>query len=341
MFVPVVFLTGPAAYLFTPLALAVVFAMLASYFLSRTLVPTMVNYLLPVPRRRLKCAVRKTRRPATAIRSGRCCDIRHVSTRHLTTPSSGCDWPITACWILRLDHRPMALIVLLGFALGSFALYPHIGLDFFPSVDAGQFRMHVRAPTGTRVEETERIFGQVEDVIREIVPEHDREMILDNMGLTQSFTIMAYVDNGTVSDADGEILVSLKPDHRPTADYVARLRRELPRRFPECTFYFEPADITSQILNFGLPAPIDVQVVGVDRVGQSGHRPKAAPRDRTDTRCRRRAPPSNDGQSESASGRRSDHGLAGWTHAAGRDRQRAGVAQFDQPGSRRTIGSTP
>src|SRR5207253_8248702 len=101
----------------------------------------------------------------------------------------------------------------------------------------------------------------------EVVPESERAMILDNMGLTQSFTIMAYVDNGTVSNADGELLVALKPDHRPTADYVARLRSELPLRFPECTFFFEPADITSQILNFGLPAPIDVQVVGVDRAG--------------------------------------------------------------------------
>src|SRR5205807_7368354 len=109
------------------------------------------------------------------------------------------------------------------------------------------------------------IFGQVEDAIREVVPDSERAMILDNMGLTQSFTIMAYVDNGTVSDADGEILVALQPTHRPTADYVAQLRRELPRRFPDCTFFFEPADITSQILNFGLPAPIDVQVVGVNR----------------------------------------------------------------------------
>jgi multidrug efflux pump subunit AcrB len=154
---------------------------------------------------------------------------------------------------------------MLGFAFGSLLLFPRVGEDFFPSVDAGQFRLHVRAPAGTRVEETERIFGEVENAIREVVPDNERAMILDNMGLTQSFTIMAYVDNGTVSDADGEILVSLKPQHRPTADYVARLRQELPRRFPDCAFFFEPADITSQILNFGLPAPIDVQVVGVNR----------------------------------------------------------------------------
>src|SRR5207253_6560075 len=164
-----------------------------------------------------------------------------------------------------LNHRAVTVAAMLGFALVSLALFPRIGQDFFPSVDAGQIRMHVRAPAGTRIENTERIFGQVEDAIREIVPESERAMILDNMGLTQSFTIMAYIDNGTVSNADGEILVALKPEHQPTAGYVARLREELPRRFPDCTFFFEPADITSQILNFGLPAPIDVQVVGVNR----------------------------------------------------------------------------
>src|SRR5207253_6494620 len=148
-----------------------------------------------------------------------------------------------------LNHRAVTVAAMLGFALASLALFPRTGRDFFPSVDAGQLRLHVRAPAGTRVEETERIFGQVEDAIREIVPDQERAMILDNMGLTQSFTIMAYVDNGTVSNADGEILVALTPEHRPTADYVAQLRRELPRRFPQCTFFFEPADITSQILN--------------------------------------------------------------------------------------------
>src|SRR5207245_8796911 len=121
------------------------------------------------------------------------------------------------------------------------ALFPRSGEDFFPRLDAGQVRMHVRAPAGTRIEETEQTFGQVENVIREVVPDSERAMILDNMGLTQSFTIMAYVDNGTVSDADGEILLALNPNHRPSAEYVARLREELPRRFPGCTFFFEPA----------------------------------------------------------------------------------------------------
>ena len=151
-----------------------------------------------------------------------------------------------------LDRPWLSAALMLGFALGSLALIPFLGQDFFPTVDAGQFRLHVRAPAGTRIEETEALFGRVEDAIRKTVPDGERSMILDNMGLTQSFTIMAYVDNGTLSDSDGEILVSLKPDHRPTADYVARLRNELPKRFPDCTFYFMPADITSQILDFGL-----------------------------------------------------------------------------------------
>jgi multidrug efflux pump subunit AcrB len=259
VFVPVVFLTGPAAYLFTPLAMAVAFAMMASYLLSRTLVPTMVLYLLP-PEVPLYAA---EEHGASAPGSGPIWRVHHAFNRVFERLRSA--YQGLLAWAL--DHRLATAALMLGFAFGSLLLFPGVGRDFFPAVDAGQFRMHVRAPAGTRVEETERIFGEVEDAIREVVPESERAMILDNMGLTQSFTIMAYVDNGTVSDADGEILVSLKPEHKPTADYVARLRRELPRRFPDCTFFFEPADITSQILNFGLPAPIDVQVVGVDRAG--------------------------------------------------------------------------
>ena len=266
VFVPVVFLTGPAGYLFVPMALAVIFAMLASYFLSRTLVPTMVLYLLP--------------RQAAAEAHGatyQTAGASHSIWSYIVHPSSfhhafnrGFDRMRQAYHGLldwALNHRFVTITVLLGFVLGSLLLFPRTGQDFFPSVDAGQIRLHVRAPAGTRIEETERIFGQVEDAIREIVPESERAMILDNMGLTQSFTIMAYVDNGTVSNADGELLVALKANHQPTADYIARLRQELPRRFPDCTFFFEPADITSQILNFSLPAPIDVQVVGVNREG--------------------------------------------------------------------------
>jgi multidrug efflux pump subunit AcrB len=257
VFVPVVFLTGPAASLFTPLALSVVFAMMTSYFLSRTLVPTMVLYLLP-PEVELYAEGEHGGSGGGPIwRFHRAFNRQFERFRAVYERLLG--------WAL--EHRAVTLASLLTFALGSLALAPFIGRDFFPSVDAGQFRLHVRAPAGTRIEETERIFGQVEDVIREVVPAHERELILDNMGMSPSFTVRAYIDNGTVSDADGEILVALKEEHGPTAEYVARLRRELPRRFPDCTFFFQPADITSQILNFGLPAPINVQVVGVNGAG--------------------------------------------------------------------------
>jgi multidrug efflux pump subunit AcrB len=257
VFVPVVFLTGPAASLFTPLALSVVFAMMTSYFLSRTLVPTMVLYLLP-PEVELYAHGEHGGSGAGPIwRLHRAFNRQFERLRLLYERLLG--------WALA--HRKLTLMSLLTFAFGSLTLAPFIGRDFFPAVDAGQFRLHVRAPAGTRIEETERIFGQVEEVIREVVPAHERELILDNMGMSPSFTVRAYIDNGTVSDADGEILVSLKEEHGPTAAYVARLRRELPRRFPDCTFFFQPADITSQILNFGLPAPINVQVVGVSAAG--------------------------------------------------------------------------
>ena len=270
VFVPVVFLTGPAAYLFTPLALAVVFAMLASYFLSRTLVPTMVLYCFrrkPNPKGREDegepaAGCRRARQrfgPLSAIRRPSITPFNRGFERLRPT--------YQGLLALGPGSPPGTLTVLLGFALGSAGPVSPPRPGLLPRRGRRPVPLHVRAPAGTRIEETERIFGQVEDAIREIVPDSQRAMILDNMGLTQSFTIMAYVDNGTVSDADGEILVALKPEHRPTADYVARLRQELPRRFPQCTFFFEPADITSQILNFGLPAPIDVQVVGVNREG--------------------------------------------------------------------------
>jgi multidrug efflux pump subunit AcrB len=259
VFIPVLFLGGPAASLFYPLALAVVFAMLASYFLSRTLIPTMVYYMLPqeIP---LYAAEEQGLAPTSG---GPIWRFHHRFNQQFERLRSAYQGVLG--WAL--EHRFLTITAMLGFALGSLLLAPHLGEDFFPAVDAGQFRMHVRAPSGSRIEETERIFGRVEDVIREIVPDNEREMILDNMGLTPSFTTRAYVDNGTVSDGDGEILVSLKPGHRPTAGYVARLREELPKRFPNCIFNFEPADITSQILDFGLPAPINVQVVGVNREG--------------------------------------------------------------------------
>src|SRR5262249_36333030 len=185
VFVPVVFLTGPAAYLFLPLALAVVFAMLASYLLSRTLVPTMVLYLLPSEVH----LYAEGERGATA-RGGPIWRVHQAFNRQFERLRSM--YQRLLGWAL--NYRAVTVTGMLGFALASLALFPRTGRDFFPSVDAGQMRLHVRAPAGTRVEETERIFGQVEDTIREIVPDNERAMILDNMGLTQSFTIMAYVD---------------------------------------------------------------------------------------------------------------------------------------------------
>ena len=268
VFVPVVFLTGPAASLFLPMALAVVFAMMASYFLSRTLVPTMTLYLLPhdVPLFREEHSENAQGNGSEQHEKtdagwiwGLHRRFDHQFERVRSLYQGLLDWA--------LEHRGWTATAFLGFALVSLAIAPWIGEDFFPSVDAGQFRLHVRAPSGSRIEETERIFGDVENVIREIVPASERELVLDNMGMSPSFTVRAYVDNGTVSDGDGEILVQLKSDHRPTPEYVAQLRRELPKRFPACTFFFQPADITSQILDFGLPSPIDVQVVGVNAKG--------------------------------------------------------------------------
>src|SRR5439155_932028 len=262
-----------------------------------------------------------------------------------------------------LHHRFLTLTALLGFALGSLALFPRTGQDFFPSVDAGQFRMHVRTPAGTRIEETERIFGQIEDAIREFVPDSDRAMILDNMGLTQSFTIMAYVDNGTVSEADGEILVALKPEHGPSADYVAQLRRELPRRFPQCTFFFEPADITSQILNFGLPAPIDVQVVGVNREGNLAvaqklrreiaripgvageHQPLRRPAGLRCLRQRAGARPGSGSGRRAEGHRRGPGGIAAGQHdrhaGPGADHEQFVHRAHGRPGLRRSAGLLP
>ncbi|QEH36194.1 Cobalt-zinc-cadmium resistance protein CzcA [Aquisphaera giovannonii] len=254
VFVPVVFLTGPAAYLFVPLALAVILAMMASYVLSRTLVPTMVLYLLKGEAKQLAAGGHH----ASSGFFGR---LHAGFERRFELFRQG----YRGLLAFAMSHRLAVAGGMLAFAFGSFALAPFIGRDFFPTVDAGQIRLHVRAPAGTRIEETERIFGQVEDVIREVIPAHEREMILDNMGISPFFTNTAYISNELVSVSDGEVLVALKEEHRPTANYVRTLRRELGRRFPGCHFDFLPADITGQVLTFGKPAPIDVQVVGVRR----------------------------------------------------------------------------
>ena len=241
----------------------------------------------------------------------------------------------------RWNTALVTLLACLGSPSARSRWAPRLGEDFFPAVDAGQFRLHVRAPSGTRIEETERVFGQVEDVIREIVPDNERDLILDNMGMTPSFTTRAYVDNGTVSDADGEILVSLKAEHRPTAAYVARLREELPRRFPGCTFYFQPADITSQILDFGLPAPINVQVVGVNREGNLAVAKKLRQE-------MAKIPGIADvhihqitDQPTLQRGRGPRSGLGAGVDPAERDRQRTGVTERHHPGNPQLLGQPP
>ncbi len=254
VFVPILFLIGVGGALFAPLAMSVVFAMLASYFLSRTLVPTMVLYLL-APEARARASHEAHHAPARR-RSlfRRLSDGFEAGFRALTDFYEGVlDWA--------LAHTRTVMGVFLGFAAASLLLYPFVGRDFFPAVDAGQLRLHARAPAGTRIEETERYFQQVEDYIRQVIPAEELAAIIDNIGVPNSINL-ALSDSVTVGPADGEILVSLKTPHRPTADYLKRLRDELPKRFPDVEFFAQPADIVSQILNFGLPAPIDIQVTG-------------------------------------------------------------------------------
>jgi len=255
VFVPVLLLTGAARYLFTPLAMAVVFAMLASYVLSRTLVPTMAHHLL---RSEMDMYTEGGHaggaRPKGLFRRFHSAADRGF--QRLRTAYAGLlDWA--------LDHRKTVLAAFFAFSLGSLALLPMVGEDFFPTVDSGQMRLHARAPAGTRIEETELIFAAVEDEIRAVVPPDELDTILDNIGMPNSGLSLAFSDNPSIGPDDGSILVSLKPERRrPTLEYVQQLRRRLREKFPQVLFYFEAANITNQILNFGLPAPVDVQVVG-------------------------------------------------------------------------------
>jgi multidrug efflux pump subunit AcrB len=254
VFVPILFLGGVGGALFAPLAIAVVFAMLASYLLSRTLVPTMVLYLL-APEVRAQQS-REAGQVAPIRRSvfGRIGDSVEAGFLRLAGAYEGAlDWA--------LAHSRVVIAVFLTFAFASLAVYPFVGRDFFPSVDAGQLRLHVRAPPGTRIEETEIYFQRVDDYIRQVIPAAEINGIIDNIGVLNSINL-ALSDNVTVGTGDGEILVALNTPHHPTAGYLKTLREELPRRFPEVEFFTQPADIVSQILNFGLPAPIDIQVTG-------------------------------------------------------------------------------
>jgi multidrug efflux pump subunit AcrB len=248
------FLSGVARFLFVPMAEAVVLAMIASYLLSRTLVPTLVLLLMGQATHAAADA-----RPSALQRLYRAFDRRFEMLRR----------NYTLALSVLLAHRRGFASLFMGFCLLSCLLFPLLGRDFFPSVDAGQIRLHLRAPTGTRIEETARLADAVEAVIREIIPKEQLETVLDNLGVPNSGINLSYSNAGTIGTLDGEILLSLREGHDPTEGFVSRLRAELPKRFPGIEFFFQPADIVTQILNFGLPAAIDVQFTGADVAGNA------------------------------------------------------------------------
>jgi len=247
VFVPMFFLTGVARYLFVPMAEAVVFAMLASYLLSRTLIPTLVMYLL----RGHETDSHKP--PATFLgRFQKGFEHRFEAFRHSyrNTLES------------LMHHRRVFVSLFLAFCVASGCLVFVLGRDFFPSVDSGQMRLHVRARAGLRIEETARLVDEVEQEIRRETPKSEIRTIVDNIGLPYSGINLSYSNAGTIGTSDAEILVNLSPEHHPTDEYAHKLRESLPQRFPGVEFFFQPADIVTQILNFGLPAPVDVQITG-------------------------------------------------------------------------------
>jgi multidrug efflux pump subunit AcrB len=248
VFVPMFFLSGVARFLFVPLAESVMLAMVFSFLLSRTLVPTMAKYLLKphVPSHEQTVS----RNPLVRLQQGFESGFIRLRGAYRETLA------------LAIEHRRVFIAGFLGFVLVSFALAPFLGRNFFPQVDGGQILMHVRAPVGMRIEETAARFGEVEKAIRRIIPAAETEAVVDNVGTYLSSINTIYNNTGTINESDGDIQISLTEKHAPTAQYVARLRNELPKLFPGVTFSFLPADIVSQILNFGAPAPIDLQVRG-------------------------------------------------------------------------------
>ena len=250
VFTSVVFLEGPAKFLFTPLGYAVVFAMLASYGLSRTLTPIMIGLLL-----------KGEHHDETGGSRGWFARLHRGFERGFERLRE----VYVAVLTLLLTRRfivPIAAVMMV--ALGA-AMLTLTGRDFFPAIDGGQIKLHVRAPAGTRIEATEAVFQAIEDKIREVIPERERDLIVDDIGVPVRVYNLAFTDGSTIGPNDGVILVALKEGHAPTAGYVRKLREVLPAAFPEVTFYFQAADMVTQILNFGLPAQIDVRTVGRDR----------------------------------------------------------------------------
>jgi len=249
VFVPMFFLTGVAKFLFVPLAEAVSFAMLASYLLSRTLIPTLVMYIMRGHEHRAEA-------PKSFL--GR---FQRGFERKFEEFRRGYEQLLETT----LEHRGLFVLCFLAFCLLSLGLFMFLGEDFFPQVDAGLLRLHVRARPGLRVEETAKLCDEIEAVLRQEIPREQVQTILDNIGLPNSGINQSYSSNGTIGSSDAEILIALDPEHHPPAAALRRHFRELlPQRFPGVEFFFQPADIVTQILNFGLPAPIDVQIVGTD-----------------------------------------------------------------------------
>jgi multidrug efflux pump subunit AcrB len=258
VFVPIMFLRGIPGFLFRPLAEAVAFAMLASYMLSRTLVPTLMFYFyLAEQKLEAKHKAEPHRGPGFFRRF-------HLGFEHRFDQLRE-NYGVLLDWCLH--HRLLFGSAFLGFCIVSLGLIPVIGSDLFPYVDAGQIRLHFRAPTGLRIEETAALCQRVEQAIREDIPASEINTILDNIGMPYSGINLTYSNSGVIGTSDAEVLISLKAKHRPSPEYIRELRRTLPRKFPGTQFYFQPADIVGQILNFGLPSPIDIQLVGADMAG--------------------------------------------------------------------------
>ena len=251
VFVPMFFLEGVARFLFVPMAEAVMFAMICSFFLSRTLVPTMANYLLKPHTAHLQEDSRlASRNPLVRFQRGFEAGFENVRGGY------------RGALELALRHRAVFVVGFLGFVGASFLLTPYLGRNFFPSVDTGQILMHVRLRVGTRVEESAKQFADIQDAIRSVIPREELATLVDNVGMPISGINLAYNNTGVIGSQDGDIQIKLSEEHGPTADYVRELREQLPHRFPGVTFGFLPADIISQILNFGAPAPINVQISG-------------------------------------------------------------------------------
>ncbi|OOG43354.1 efflux RND transporter permease subunit [Rhodanobacter sp. C05] len=252
VFVPMFFLDGVARFLFVPMAEAVMFAMIASFILSRTLVPTMAKYMLHphVDEHGQHVEAPLTRNPLVRFQRGFEASFEKVRGGY------------HGLLAMAMEHRRIFVIGFLAFVVLSFALVPMLGRNFFPDVDAGQILMHVRAPVGTRLEQSAELFAQIQKSVKRIIPASELGTLVDNIGLSSSGINNTYNNTGTIGEQDGDIQIALNEGHHPTAEYVRQMREQLPREFPGVTFSFPPADIVSQILNFGSPAPITLQIRG-------------------------------------------------------------------------------